>query len=622
MLLWSLAMVANAAGYLGFIWHARVGYPMLLVLSNSMLAVWLILIGAGLQQFYNRRCQLPPWVLWIPLPVTLIGLIPLLDHFQQRVFLTAIVLSCQVALLLLIMFRNRGDPPGRGQMIIVVSLIAALFLLGLRMLTTGMGGMSKITGVLQSNATQTITFQGVLLANILIALGLIVLAQERTVQILTASERRFRVLFEDSHQPLTLLNQAGVFSAVNQAALALFHLTSPEQLIGRSLTDFAPLIQPDGRPSADHAQEMQQQTLLQGGYEYEWHCLRADQQPLDVLLMLTAIQYEQQTVLHVAWNDMTRRKAAEAQLRLNEEKFRRFVEDANDIIYTLGSDGIFQYISPNIAEILELPPEAFVGCHFATIVHPDDLPGCQVFLERLLATRSKQSGLEYRVQHKTDGWHWHVTNASPLFGKEGEIVGVLGIAHDITERKENEFKMMHLAHHDPLTGLPNRALLFSRLDQTIANASTLDKMLALMFLDLDRFKPINDTHGHAIGDQVLQQTAVRLLASVRETDTVARIGGDEFIVLLPDIRQMDHALQVAETIRQRLQEPFCVEELTLEVSSSIGIAFYPIHGHNSEELAQCADIAMYHAKNGRANLIQVYTPDLAAESIERGVDAL
>ncbi len=613
MWLWSLAMLVNALGYLGFIWQGQTGHPTLLLFSNSMLAIWLILIAIGLQEFYNRRCQLPPWVLWIPLPVTLIGLIPLLDNFQQRVFFAAIVLSCQVVLLLLIVLRNRGDPPGRGQIIIVVSLIAGLFLLGLRMLSTGMGGMSNTIGVLQSNATQTITFQGVLLANILIALGLIVMAQERAVQILAASERRFRILFEDSKQPLTLLNQAGVFTAANRSALALFHLSSPEQLINRSLTDFAPLIQPDGRLSTDHAREMQQQTLMQGGYECEWHCVRADEQPLDVLLILTAIQYEQQTVLHIAWSDITRRKAAEAQLRLNEEKFRGFVEDANDIIYTLSLDGFFQYISPNIAEILEFSPEDFLGCHFATIVHPDDLPACQMFLERVLATRSKQSGLEYRVQHKTAGWCWHVTNASPLLDKDGTIIGMLGIAHDVTERKLNESKIMRMAHYDGLTSLPNRVLLFEQLEPAMAHARQNGRMLALMFLDLDRFKPINDTHGHAVGDLVLQQAAQRLLDTVRETDMVARIGGDEFIVMLPDIRRIQHAVNVAENIRQALEQPFIINRLTLSISTSIGIAIYPEHGTESDILARHADIAMYHAKHGGANGIQIYTPQLATQ---------
>ncbi|WP_200171348.1 sensor domain-containing diguanylate cyclase [Ectothiorhodospira shaposhnikovii] len=609
---WSLAALVNAGAYLGFIWQAHAGHPLLLVVSNVMVAAWLALVGEGFQRFYQHPW--PRWILWIPLPVMLVGLLALLDNLPGRAILVAILLSYQTIVILFMVLRNRHDTPGRGQVIIVISLVVLLVLLGIRALMAGLGGMDRMTSILQANALQVLTFQAGLLAMILLALGVIVMTHERTGQVLAASERRFRMLFEESRQPLTLMDQAGFFTAANPAALALFHLQQPDQLIGRPLTDFTPPMQPDGRLSIDHAREMRRQAPTLGGHECEWQCRRGDGQPFDVLLMLTAIQYEERPLLHVAWSDITRRKAAETQLRINEEKFRTFVEDANDVIYTLNLDGTFQYLSPNIRELLAQEPEDFLGGHFAAIVHPDDLPACQVFLERLLATRSKQSGLEYRVRHGTAGWRWHVTNASPLFDKDdGTIIGMLGIAHDITERKQAEVRIMHMAHHDGLTALPNRSLLFSRLDQAMGRAGEAGRMLALMFLDLDKFKPINDTHGHAVGDLVLKQVARRLMSSVREADMVARIGGDEFIVMLPEIRQMEHALIVAENIRQSLQEPFCFDGLELSVSTSIGIAIYPEHGRDSRELAQYADIAMYHAKQGGANRIRVYAPDLGTE---------
>ncbi|MCG5499283.1 sensor domain-containing diguanylate cyclase [Ectothiorhodospira lacustris] len=609
---WSLAALVNAGAYLGFIWHAHAGHPLLLVASNVMVAAWLALVGEGFQRFYQR--PLPRWILWVPLPIMLMGLLSLLDNLPGRVILVAILLSCQTVVILFMVLRNRHDTPGRGQVIIVIGLAVLLVLLGIRAIMAGLGSMDRMTSILQANALQVLTFQAGLLAMILLALGVIVMTHERTGQILAASERRFRILFEESRQPLTLMDQAGFFTAANPAALALFHLQQPEQLIGRPLTDFTSPTQPDGRPSIDHARDMRRQTLTLGGHECEWQCLRGDGQPFDALLMLTAIQYEERPLLHVTWNDITRRKAAETQLRINEEKFRTFVEDANDVIYTLNLDGIFQYLSPNIRELLAQEPEDFLGGHFSAIVHPDDLPACQAFLERLLATRSKQSGQEYRVRYGAGAadWRWHVTNASPLFDKDGTIIGMLGIAHDITVRKQDEVRIMHMAHHDGLTALPNRALLFSHLDQAMGRARDVGRMLALMFLDLDKFKPINDTHGHAVGDLVLQQVARRLVSSVREADMVARIGGDEFIVMLPEIRQMEHALMVAENIRQSLQEPFHINGLELSVSTSIGIAFYPEHGGDSRELAQHADIAMYHAKQGGADRVRVYAPDLSA----------
>ncbi|SEQ38482.1 PAS domain S-box-containing protein/diguanylate cyclase (GGDEF) domain-containing protein [Ectothiorhodospira magna] len=612
---WALATAANACAYLGFIWQADMVHPLhplLLLVSNGLVAVWLALIGEGFHRFYRRRQPWARWLPWVPLPIVLVGLLPLLDNFQGRVLFTAIILAGQTLILLLIVVRHRDDTPGRGQIIITISLAVLLLLLILRALMAGVGSLRGATDILQTNALQVFTFQAGLLVLILMALGMIVMAQERATQILAASEKRFRILFEESRQPQTLMDRQGRFTAANPAALDLFHHPSAESFIGGSLSDFAPPMQPDGRASVDHARDMCRRTLDRGGHEWEWQGLRSNGEPFDALLMLTAIHYEEQPLLHVAWNDITRRKAAETQLRINEEKFRTFVEDANDIIYTLNLDGTFQYLSPNIREILAQDPEDFLGGYFAAIVHPDDLPACQVFLERLLTTKSKQSGLEYRVRHKTAGWRWHVTNASPLFDKDGTIIGMLGIAHDITERKRQEARMIHMAHHDPLTALPNRTLLFNRLDQIITGNRKIDDMLALLFLDLDKFKPINDTHGHAVGDLVLQQAARRLLDAVRETDMVARIGGDEFIIMLPAIRQMEHALLVAENIRQTLQAPFCINGLELGISTSIGIAFYPEHGQDSQTLAQHADIAMYHAKQSGADRICLYEPTLPA----------
>ncbi|MBK1735464.1 hypothetical protein CKO15_09245 [Halorhodospira abdelmalekii] len=607
MSLWALAALFNAGGYLCFMWHAHSGYPVLLLLGNIFLISWLTLLGEGLRRFYRR--PFPRWLLWVPLPVVVLGLLPLLDDFQGRVILVTAVMAYQAALLLYIVARNRGYTPGRGQVIVVVSLLALLIVLGARLLFAASGGFSGVDSLLQRNIVQVLTFHGGLLVMILLALGLIVMVQERTVQSLAASERRFRALFEESLQPLTLMDARGVFTVVNDSALKLLRVRDQAQLVGRSFTAFTPPRQPDGRSSATHARAMFAQVLEQGGGEWEWSCLRGpDGELFDALLVLTAIDYEQRQLLHVAWSDITLRKAAERELRVNEEKFRTLVEDANDIIYTLNMGGVFEYVTPNIREILAHEPEDLVGRHFSSIVHPNDLPACQSFLQRLVETGDKQSGLEYRVRHQREGWHWHVSNASPLRDKEGSIIGMLGIAHDVTERKRNEDEITRMAHYDGLTELPNRALLFSRLRQALAEAQQQGKQLALLFVDLDRFKPINDIHGHAVGDQVLREAAQRLLRTVRASDTVSRIGGDEFIILLPGLQRGEHAIKVAENIRGALQKSFFINGLRLQVASSIGVACYPEHGQSGEELAHCADLAMYHAKESGSDQIRVYTP--------------
>lgn len=166
-----------------------------------------------------------------------------------------------------------------------------------------------------------------------------------------------------------------------------------------------------------------------------------------------------------------------------------------------------------------------------------------------------------------------------------------------------------LSRHDPLTGLPNRAWFHERLDQALALARRQGSQLALMFLDLDRFKPVNDAHGHAAGDALLQQAAQRMSACLRETDTVGRIGGDEFVLLLQGVDGASAARQAAEKVRLALNETFVLEDLAVTIAATIGVAVYPDHGASAAELTHHADLAMYQAKQGGRNQVRLYQPD-------------
>ncbi len=187
---------------------------------------------------------------------------------------------------------------------------------------------------------------------------------------------------------------------------------------------------------------------------------------------------------------------------------------------------------------------------------------------------------------------------------------VLAWLYDITERKLVEDETQYRANHDILTGLPNRNLYRSLLNQMITTAKRESSILAVMFLDLDEFKPVNDHHGHNIGDHLLTAVSERITACLRESDTAARIGGDEFVILLPDVKTQENALMVAENIRHALSEPFEIEGLTLNISSSIGIALYPNHASSEYQLTEAADIAMYYAKSKGRNRVLVYKSDM------------
>ncbi len=201
---------------------------------------------------------------------------------------------------------------------------------------------------------------------------------------------------------------------------------------------------------------------------------------------------------------------------------------------------------------------------------------------------------------------WVETFKAPIVDSKGNLLGTTGFARDITEKKHAQEVMQHMAHYDPLTDLPNRILLTDRLQQALAIAKRDRSHLALMFIDLDRFKPVNDELGHEVGDLLLSDVARRMQFCVRESDTVARIGGDEFVVLLSAIEVLEDALMVAEKIRCAMSQPFEIAGHTLRISSSIGVAFYPEHGINDTQLMKHADIAMYQSKMEGRDKVVVY----------------
>ncbi len=208
-------------------------------------------------------------------------------------------------------------------------------------------------------------------------------------------------------------------------------------------------------------------------------------------------------------------------------------------------------------------------------------------------------------------------NISPVMDEKGKIQHFIAAKNDISERKQIERRIKHLAEHDILTGLPNRALLSDRLEQALHIAKRNKEHLGLIFLDLDKFKPVNDDYGHAIGDLLLQEVAIRISNCLRESDTVARIGGDEFIILLPTIESQSDALMVAEKIRHALNLPFICQEHSLSIAASLGVASYPEHGENQVSLAKSADLAMYYAKDLGRNNVQIFAQKMLEDSASR-----
>ena len=315
---------------------------------------------------------------------------------------------------------------------------------------------------------------------------------------------------------------------------------------------------------------------------------------------------------HVA-TALDRKRAGDA-LRASEARFRTLAETAPCAIVIYQGDD-FRYVNPAAASITGWERDELTGREFWDLVHPD--------FQHLVraADRAPVRGVEPPARHefkivRRDGEErWLDFSAGAI--EYGSRSAALGIAFDVTERKRAEEQIKELAYHDALTGLPNRLLFNDRLSVAVAQAHRSSSRLAILFLDLDRFKVINDSLGHSLGDRLLQTVGERLQLGVRQGDTVARLGGDEFILLLPGIARAEDAAKVAEKILETLKLPVPLDERELFVTASIGISLYPEDGFDADTLIKNADTAMYRAKEQGRDNFQLYTHAMNETAIER-----
>ncbi len=309
------------------------------------------------------------------------------------------------------------------------------------------------------------------------------------------------------------------------------------------------------------------------------------------------------------------RRRAEEALRESEQKFRTLADTAPAAIFIYQGTR-FLYANEATASITGYPRDEFLALPtFWEILHPDDKDEVQ---RRGLARQQGESvpnRYEIRIIRKDGEERWLDYSAGVV--EYGGKPAVMGTAFDITERKHAESQIASLAYHDTLTGLPNRLLFSDRLEQAILQGQRRTWRLGVLFLDLDRFKVINDSLGHGVGDRLLQALARRIASTLRSEDTVARLGGDEFTLLLPNVGRVEDVTLVAEKLLEAVRRPVRIDNSELFVSASIGISLFPDDGDDPDVLVKNADTAMYRAKElGRDNY-QLYAPAMNATAVER-----
>lgn len=409
---------------------------------------------------------------------------------------------------------------------------------------------------------------------------------------------------EQSKSAYYRLAPDGTILYVNDFACQGLGYAKDEELVGKHVWE----INPDFSPVvwASMWEELKANRVA----SFETHHQRRDGSLFPVRVTCNYISSQSQEYSFNFAQDISEPKRAQEALRDQENFFRLIAENISDFIAVLDLEGRRLYNSPSYRQFFG-GQDDLIGTNSFVEVHSDDRDGViQVFRDTV------QTGVGHQIEYRfvrPDGQIHHMESRGDVIRDgDGKVVSVIVVSQDITERKRMEARMQRLAHYDVLTDLPNRALMSDRLQQAMGQVRRDGGLLAVMFLDLDRFKPVNDALGHEVGDLLLVQVAQRLQGCVkRETDTVSRIGGDEFVILLASIKEANEAAVVAGKVLQALNEPFMVGQHQISISSSVGIAVYPLHGDDMKQLIKHADRAMYHAKDAGHNCFRFYTTDQA-----------
>jgi len=417
---------------------------------------------------------------------------------------------------------------------------------------------------------------------------------------------KLKYIFDNAKVGIAICNAVDNTLELVNPAFAHIHGYEPHELIGASPGNvFAPecMLRLEAHESTH--------SCAISDMAFETTHIRKDGSLVPVSVHITVIKDEHGTITQRMANiqDISERKNKEELLYKKEREFRSLAENSPDVIIRYNCEGQRIYVNPMGEKLFGCSADEIIG---KTPLEGSPIPAEMMFMEKFHTVIQTGKSIEvetaFMIPNGGEGWgHMRIV---PEFDMNGKIVSVLTIGRDITERKIIEKKIEHIAHHDALTGLPNRILVKERTEQIIANAKSTGTKAAFLFIDLDGFKAINDTMGHSVGDEVLKIVASRLMETIRPYDTISRQGGDEFLLIFSDVTDINDLLSVVEKLLLHIEDPFPITEYSLSLSASIGIALYPEHGETFDSLLQNADTAMYKAKESGKNGYCLYTEQM------------
>lgn len=409
---------------------------------------------------------------------------------------------------------------------------------------------------------------------------------------LATEERRQRELIGSWPQPMLMIRNGELVNC-NRAAVELVRYTSEASLLGKGLPAFSPHSQPDGTPSLQKADALMRRVMAGEVAQSEWMFVRSDGTDVWVDMTLAPVYEQDQDAPSIlcSWYDITRRKYAEERQRLALRVF----ENAREAIFITDAHGVVMDINEAYSLITGRDHKVAVG----------SLPPMPMDEGSAILIAARKHGVwtgEFSSRHR-DG-HAIVLSLtlSSVFDDQGQLSHFVGVFSDVTQLKETEKQLRTMAHYDSLTGLPNRVLFSDRLHQSMAQARRQNYQLAVIYIDLDHFKPINDAFGHDAGDALLIETARRMRATLRDEDTLARLGGDEFAAIVVNVADQKDLEALLVRLLAKIGDPVWVADHSVEVSASLGYTVYPQNAElDGDQLLRQADQAMYRAKREGKN---------------------
>ena len=425
-------------------------------------------------------------------------------------------------------------------------------------------------------------------------------------QTVSKLEGKYRVIMEDMKDSYFEMDLEGNFTFLNDALCRQLGY-SREELMGMNYRVYTP---PADSKKLD---EINRQVYETGNSNelFLMEQMRKDGKRIFTESSVFPLRNERGEVVGFRGigHDITERLHMEEALRRSEARYRAILEEIEEGYYEVDLAGNFTFVNDAACRQFGYSRQELMGMSYKVYVPKEDVKSVYRAWNKVYRTGEALKSFLFASIRK-DGVQIFLENSiSPLRNKEGKIIGFRSISRDITERKRFEQKLAEMATHDALTGLPNRVLLSDRLMIGTALARRNGHRLAALMLDLDRFKSVNDSLGHSVGDELLKAVGQRLSGIMRKSDTVSRIGGDEFILVLPQISRIDDVTKFAHRILNAFQEPFVFGSHRLQITTSIGIAVYPDDGIDIEQLLKNADSAMYWAKEQGRGMYKYYSED-------------